>query len=74
MKHNRDLYTEIVSEELSELYDERKHGSPENFVKLISESVDRTIAFYEENYDFDDDDFDMEVFQSDLVSDAKKSL
>lgn len=74
MKPNKKYYTEIISEELEPYYDEKKHGSIGNFTNIISKSIDKTIKFYSENFDFEDDDFDMEVFESDLINDAKKVI
>lgn len=74
MKPNKKYYTEIISEELEPYYDEKKHGSIENFTNIISKSIDETIKFYSENFDFDDEEFDTEVFESDLITDAKKSV
>jgi len=74
MKKNEKYYTSVISEKLAPYYDEKKHGSPDNFIDIISESVKRTIDYYEANFDFDDDDFDNEIFESDLLSDAKNAL
>ena len=74
MKKKINYYTEIVSEALAPYYDESKHGSADNFMDIISESVKKTIEYYEANFDFDDDDFDYEVFESDLINDAKHMI
>lgn len=73
MKLNEKYYTEVVSEELSDYYDKKKYGTPENFCEIVGKSVKETIKFYTENFDLDED-FDSEVFVSDLISDAKKAL
>ena len=67
-------YVEAVSEALSQYYEPERHGTPEAFIEIVSKSVENTIAFYDENYDFEDDEFDWEVFRSDLLSDARKAL
>lgn len=74
MKPNKKYYTEIISEKLDPYYNEKKHGSIENFINIISKSIDKTVNFYLETYDIDEDDFDNEVFESDLLSDAKKAI
>ena len=73
-KINKNFYTEVISEELEPYYDEKKHGSVDNFIDIISKSIDETVNFYLETYDIDEDDFDNEVFESDLLSDAKKAI
>ena len=72
MKPNAKYYKDALYDMLD--YDEKKHGSYDNYYSIISKSVDETIKFYEENYDFDDDEFDFEVFESDLINDARQAL
>ena len=74
MKNNKEHYTEVISERLAPYFDKEKHGSVDNFVNIISESVKKTFEFYEENFDLEDDDFDNEVFESDLIEDAKNAV
>lgn len=74
MKINRKYYTEIVAEELEPYYNEKKHGSFEHFVEIISESISKTIEFYEDTYDFEDEEFDLDVFNSDVLNDAKRAV
>lgn len=75
MKLNEKYYSEIVLEKIGDYYDKEKHGSMKKFIKTVEKSVKETIKFYEENFDIDDDDdFDIEIFESDLISDAKKAI
>ena len=80
MKIDVLYYTELASEYLEEYYDEEKHGSWENFFNLIEESVKKTVDDYKKlgedcaTCDFDDDEFDSEIFGSDVLADAKRAL
>lgn len=67
---DKNFYTILVTSALEE--EDIPGLSDEKAVELIRESIDETVKYYDDTFDFED--IDWEVFESDMIADAKKKL
>lgn len=81
MINSKEYYVEVISEKLYSYYETGPYKTEKEFLSVIKKSVDHTIKWYKDFFEFDefsdedeDEGIDMEVFESDLLSDAKKAL
>lgn len=70
MKMSKAYYVATIADMVG--YDEEKWETPDKFMSIIEESVNETFKYYDDNFDGEIDDF--EVFENDLLKDAKIAL
>lgn len=70
MKMSKAYYVATIADMVD--YDEEKWETPDKFMSIIEESVNETFKYYDDNFDGEIDDF--EVFENDLLKDAKIAL
>lgn len=70
MKINKTYYLVAIANRIDEEFGDIGM-SDERAVELIKESIDETIAYYENTFEEIED---WDVFESDLYSDAKRKL
>ena len=70
MKINKSYYIDAIKERIDEEFGDTGMND-ERAVELIRQSIDETIAFYEDTFGEVED---WDVFEDDLYSDAKRKL
>lgn len=70
MKMSKAYYVATIADMVG--YDQEKWETPDKFMSIIEESVNETFKYYDDNFDGEIDDF--EVFENDLLKDAKIAL
>ena len=70
MEINKAYYIDAIKERIDEEFGDIGMND-ERAVELIRQSIDETIAFYENTFEEIED---WEVFENDLYSDAKRKL
>lgn len=69
IKVNKDYYTIAIANKIDEEFG--AENSDDKTIQLIKESIDETINYYDETFGEIDD---WEVFEYDLLTDAKRKL